>query len=99
MVVLLKGTPFNGTVNLSAIGPFDDEKTAIDWAVQVLEGEPEWFVMEVHSPNEIAMIDDGPGELVDVPIADLERMLADAEKNKKLPKEVLMDLSEIPTGV
>ena len=98
MVILLKGSPFRGTVQLSAHGPFADEKTAIDWAVQMLEGEPEWFVMEVHDPADFEPID-GPGELVDVPIADLERMLADAEKNKKLPKEVMMDLSEIPVEV
>lgn len=99
MFVILKGTPFQGAVTLTAHGPFLTERAGIDWAVEMLEGEPEWFVMEVRHPDELSSVEDDntPGELVEVPVEELERMIAETESRRRKPlkKEVMIDLSEI----
>lgn len=99
MFVILKGTPFQGAVTLTAHGPFLTEQAGIDWAAKVLsmEGEPEWFVLEIHHPDEFPNDGDAPGELVDVPVEELERIIAESEarRRKPLKKEVMIDLSGI----
>ena len=106
MVVLLKSTPFEGMVTQSCHGPFHTEKEAVDWAVENWEGQPEWVVMDVQHPSDYNEEEDDMGDEPDakytkVDPAELERLIRQAEKSREsqLPKEILLDLSEIPVGI
>lgn len=100
MFAILKGSLFQGAVALTLHGPFMTTKAAEDWAVEWLDGELEWFVMEVRDPNEFANAiesDEAPGELVEMPAEELERIIQETESRRRKPlkKEVMIDLSEI----
>jgi hypothetical protein len=101
MVIILKGSPFQGTVSMSAHGPFHTEREAVDYALKEWEGEPEWFIMEVHHPADYNAEDNA--EFIDADAQEItpqefERMMAEVAARKDMQKEVLFDLSEIPIG-
>jgi hypothetical protein len=104
VVIILKGSPFQGTVSLSAHGPFHTQDEAVQWALSEFEGQPEWYVVEVHHPGDYNASEEDEfenGEVVDLTgqeLQDFEKMIDEAQR-RRLAKQIMVDLSEIPTGV
>jgi hypothetical protein len=49
MYVLITGNPIDG---ISLIGPFDEPDAAIDYAEVNINGQGEWWLVEVEAPQE-----------------------------------------------
>lgn len=95
MFVVLVGDFNNG---FSVHGPFHSGEEAISWGVNEADGGA-WFEMEVHHPDDYnAETPDADEHPTEVSMEELERYLAGVEASRKqnLPKEVMIDLSELP---
>lgn len=95
MFVVLVGDLNSG---FSVHGPFHSHDEAVSWGVNEADGGM-WQEMEVQHPSDYNQADD---DVHDVPLAELAEYLAAAEAARKkkreeqLPKEVMIDLSELP---
>lgn len=95
MHIIITGNPVEG---FEAIGPFENDTDAISWAANVLTVF-DWVPMKLNHPDP-SVNDDEESEAIVLTGEELEELLKRSKTTKDtLPKQVMLDLSEIPVGI
>ena len=110
MHLIVKGDPVTG---FSFTGPFQTEDDAMSWAMIEYDHESDWWPAEMEHPDKTfndepvecsqcgtsQTCDDckDQGNVVIITGKELEEMLKNQGKSN-LPRQVMMDLSELPVG-
>ena len=103
MFILIKGNPIDG---FKHYGPFEDSNSAISWGTHEFQEDPDWWFDKLENPDPNFNDDEiGDGEAIDLNDPEMahlkEQILAIQGRSaaSMLPKEILVDLSEIPEGI
>jgi len=79
-------------------GPFPSQDAAVTWAIQEFEAGEEWHPFKLQSPD-LDFNDDEIGDAMPTIVSDEEiENLINRQKKSALPKQVVVDLSELSEG-
>lgn len=97
MHLLVMGNPVEGFVYH---GPFPSEDQALNWGIANFPDGEDWWPAKLESPDPEFNDDQPDAEAKEVPIEELEAALGlRFPASKKLPKQVMIDLSVIHEAV